>query len=174
MHEQRGYGRRVPRPKRIHVPNGVWHVTQLATDSEVFFREPADFRAFLELLTVTLRWARWRLHDYCLMTNHVHLVVETPWPTLPNGMRRLMGTYVEEYNAKYDRRGALVHGRYGAKLVDSSEYYVGCLAYVANNPVTAGLCERPEDWPWSGFARRADTSLADVWGPGPDTSPRDA
>ena len=163
----------MPRAPRFFVPNGVWHVTHLATDSEIFFREADDFRAFLELLEVVMKWASWRLYDYCLMTNHLHLVVQTPHPTLPTGMRRLMGTYVEEYNAKYGRRGALVHGRYGAKLVDTEEYYDECMKYVAHNPVTAGLCERPEEWPWSGYARRCHPSIADVWGPGPDTFVRD-
>ncbi|HEX4929570.1 MAG TPA: hypothetical protein VFV62_02595 [Gaiellaceae bacterium] len=163
----------MPRQKRFHVPNGVWHVTHRATDSEVFFREPDDFRAFLDLLGVTARWARWILHDYCLMTNHLHLVVQTPLPTLPTGMRRLMGTYVEEFNLLYGRRGALVQGRYKSRLVDTEDYWSDCLQYVANNPVTAGLCDRPEDWPWSSYARRMDPSIADVWGPGPDTSYRD-
>ena len=139
----------------------------------MFFREPADFRAFLDLLGVTARWARWILHDYCLMTNHIHLVVQTPLPTLPAGMRRLMGTYVEEFNVRYGRRGALVQGRYKARLVDTEDYWADCLQYVANNPVTAGLCERPEEWPWSSYARRMNPSIADMWGPGPDTSYRD-
>ena len=160
----------MPRAHRIHVEHGVWHVTSRATDSEVFFRKDDDFRYFLELLGTSARWARWILHDYCLMTNHVHLVVRTPFPTLPAGMRRLMGTYVEDYNVLYARRGALVQGRYGARLVDTECYWENCLQYVAYNPVTAGLCERPEDWPWSSYARRADTPLADMWGPGPDTS----
>ena len=163
----------MPRPPRIHVPNGIWHVTHRATDAEVFFVETADFRAFLDLLDVTARWAHWMLHDYCLMTNHIHLVVETPLPTLPAGMRRLMGPYVEEFNERHERRGALVQGRYTARLVDTDEYYTGCLQYVAHNPVTAGLCERPEEWPWSSYARRMNRSLADTWGPGPNTSPRD-
>ena len=88
----------------------------------MFFREPDDFRAFLDLLEVTARWARWILHDYCLMTNHLHLVIQTPLPTLPAGMRRLMGTYVEEFNLRYGRRGALVQGRYKARLVDTDDY----------------------------------------------------
>lgn len=163
----------MPRQPRFHVPYGVWHVTHRATDSEVFFRETADFQGFLDLLCVTAHWARWVLHDYCLMTNHLHLVIQTPLPTLPAGMRRLMGTYVEEFNAKYDRRGALVQGRYHARLVDTDDYWSNCLQYVANNPVTAGLCERPEDWPWSSYARRLNPSVADTLGPGPDTSYRD-
>jgi REP element-mobilizing transposase RayT len=136
----------------------------------VFFREPADFRNFLDLLGVTARWARWKVHDYCLMTNHLHLVLQTPLPTLPAGMRRLMGTYVEDFNELYGRRGALVQGRYKARLVDTEDYWANCLQYVAYNPVTAGLCERPEDWPWSSYARRMNVAIADMRGPGPDTS----
>lgn len=160
----------MPRPLRVHIPNGVWHVTHRATDSEIFFREPADFRGFLELLGVVSRWARWVLHDYCLMTNHLHLVVKTPVDTLPFGMQRLMATYVEEFNARYERQGALVQGRYKPRLVDTDDYWENCLQYVANNPVTAGLCDRPEEWPWSSYARRVNPSLTDLWGPGPDTS----
>ena len=136
----------------------------------MFFREPSDYQSFLDLLDRTVRWASWTLHDYCLMTNHVHLVLQTPLPTLPSGMRRLMGTYVEDFNELNGRRGALVQGRYKARLVDTDNYWENCLQYVANNPVTAGLCRRPEDWPWSSYARRANPSLADMWGPGPDTS----
>jgi putative transposase len=160
----------MPRTLRVHVPNGVWHVTHRATDSEVFFREDDDFRSFLELLGDVVRWAQWVLHDYCLMTNHLHLVLKTPIDTLPSGMCRLMGTYVEEFNAKYERRGALVQGRYKARLVDTDDYWSNCLQYVAYNPVTAGLCERPDEWPWSSYARRLNPAIADMWGPGPDTS----
>lgn len=160
----------MPRPLRVHVPNGVWHVTHRATDSEAFFREDADFESFLDLLGESARSARWVLHDYCLMTNHLHLVVKTPYDTLPDGMRRLMGTWVDEFNAKYARQGALVQGRYKARLVDTDDYWENCLQYVANNPVTAGLCARPEDWPWSSYARRSNPAVVDMWGPGPATS----
>jgi putative transposase len=160
----------MPRPPRVHVPNGVWHVTHRATDKEVFFLDSADFRIFLGLVGVVSRWAQWVLHDYCLMTNHLHIVVKTPIDTLPAGMRRLMSTYVEEFNGKHERQGALVQGRYKARLVDTDDYWSNCLQYVAYNPVTAGLCERPDEWPWSSYARRLNPSIADMWGPGPDTS----
>ena len=164
----------MPRQLRVHVANGVWHVTHRATDSEVFFRDTVDFQAFLNALGVVARWARWTLHDYCLMTNHIHLVIQTPLPTLPAGMQRLIGSYVEEFNERHDRRGALVQGRYKARLVDTDDYWSNCLQYVAYNPVEAGLCERPEEWPWSSYAPPdINPSLVDVWGPGPDTSYQD-
>ena len=136
-------------------------MTQRATDDEVFFRVPDDYKAFLQLFAVTATWARWTVHDYCLMTNHVHLLIQTPLPTLPAGMQRLMGPYVEEFNQRHGRKGALVQGRYKTQLVE-------CLRYLAHNPVAAGLCETPEAWPWSGYARRQDVAIAAMWGPGPD------
>ena len=158
----------MPRRPRAHVPNGIWHVTQRATDDEVFFRVPDDYRAFMQLFTVTASWARWIVHDYCLMTNHVHLLIQTPLPTLPAGMQRLMGPYVEEFNQRHGRKGALVQGRYKTRLVETEEHYLECLRYLAHNPVGAGLCDSPEAWPWSGYARRQDMALAAMWGPGPD------
>ena len=163
----------MPRQPRVHVPNGIWHVTQRATDAEVFFRVLDDYKAFLHLLAVTAAWARWGVRDYCLMTNHVHLLIQTPRPTLPTGMQRLLGPYVEEFNERHGRKGALVQGRYKARLVETEEHFVECLRYFANNPVAAGLCDRPEAWPWSGYARRQDSSLAATWGPGPDMASAD-
>ena len=162
----------MPRPPRVHVPNGIWHVTQRATDTEVLFRVPADFRAFVYLMEVTSAWAQWILHDYCLMTNHVHLLIQTPEPTLPAGMQRLLGPYVEEFNERHGRRGALVQG--GTRR-DSSKprSTMKVRAVLRTNPVGAGLCDRPEEWPWSGYARRAGTSVTDVMGPGPDTAGAD-
>ena len=163
----------MPRQPRVHVPNGIWHVTQRATDAEVFFRVPDDYRAFLHLLAVTAGWARWVVHDYCLMTNHVHLLIQTPQPTLPAGMQRLLGPYVEEFNERHGRKGALVQGRYKAQMVETEEHFLECLRYFADNPVAAGLCDTPEAWPWSGYAQRQDASRSAMWGPGPDTSRAD-
>jgi REP element-mobilizing transposase RayT len=142
----------MPRPKRQHVANGVWHVTQRATDTEVFFLAPADFLSFCALLALAAKRADWILHGYCLMTNHVHLLIQTPEPTLPRGMQFLFSTYVEEFNVRHTRRGTLVQGRYKATLVESEEHFLACLEYFANNPVAAGLCDRPQDWPWSSYA----------------------
>jgi putative transposase len=141
----------VSRPKRLHVPNAVYHVTQRSTDREVLFIDDADFATFCELLELAALRARWRLHAFCLMTNHVHLLIQTPEPTLPRGMQFLMGEYVEGFNERHDRRGALVQGRYKSLLVETEDHYLECLRYIAWNPVVAGLCERPEHWRWSSW-----------------------
>lgn len=148
----------MPRPPRVHVENGVYHVTQRATDDEVFFVTPFDYFAFSQLLGLAAKRAEWKLHGFCLMTNHVHLLIQTPKPTLARGMQFLLATYVEEFNRRHGRRGTLVQGRFKSKLVEDESHYLECLRYFAFNPVGAGLCERPEDWPWSSFA--GDGNLA--------------
>jgi REP element-mobilizing transposase RayT len=129
----------------------VYHVTQRSTDREAFFIDDVDFDAFCELLELAAIRARWRLHAFCLMTNHVHLLIQTPEPTLPRGMQFLVGEYVEGFNERHSRRGALVQGRYKSLLVETEAHYIECLRYIALNPVSAGLCERPEHWPWSSW-----------------------
>jgi putative transposase len=142
----------VPRPLRVHVPNGVFHVTQRATGHEILFVDATDHLTFDRLLGIAVKRARWKLHGYCHMSNHVHLLIQTPEPTLPLGMQFLASQYVQEFNLRHGRRGALVQGRYKAGLVETSEHYLSCLQYFALNPVTAGLCDRPEDWPWSSYS----------------------
>jgi REP-associated tyrosine transposase len=141
----------VPRPKRVHIPNAVYHVTQRSTDREALFVDDDDFGTFCELLDLAATRAPWKLHAFCLMTNHVHLLIQTPQPTLPRGMQFLIGEYVEGFNERHGRRGALVQGRYKSLLVETEDHYIECLRYIAWNPVRAGLCARPEHWPWSSW-----------------------
>jgi hypothetical protein len=86
------------------------------------------------------------------MDNHVHLVVETPEGDLGEGMQFLHGLYAQDFNERRRRVGHLFQGRYGARLLDTDEALWGAISYVVRNPVEAGLCRRPEDWPWSSHA----------------------
>lgn len=104
----------MPRPERVHVPNGVNHVTQRATDYEIFFADTVDRSAFDRLLELAVKRYRWKLHAFCQLTNHVHMLIQTPEPTLSRGMQFLFGQYVQEFNGRHGRRGALVQGRYKA------------------------------------------------------------
>ena len=83
------------------------------------------------------------------MTNHDHLVVETELETLSLGMHWLNGTYALAYNRKYERWGHLFGDRFWSRVVEGKEDLEGTCDYVVQNPVRAGLCERPADWRWS-------------------------
>ena len=147
------------RPHRCQEP-GYYHVTQRGVAREIVYLDDADRELFLWLLKRTVRRYAWTLHAYCLMSNHVHLVVQLREPTLASGMQYLTGIYGRRFNERHDRRWHLFQDRYRSAIVESEEHFARALRYVALNPVQAGLCERPEDWRWSSQSPLGDRGLA--------------
>jgi REP element-mobilizing transposase RayT len=130
------------------LPDGVFHVTARGVGRAGIFRDGIDYAEFeRQLFSVRDEYA-WMLHAYCLLPNHYHLVVEAKQAELSTGMHRLNGRYAQRFNRRYDRAGHVFQNRFGARLIDSEEYFERALAYVAQNAVKAGLCERAEEWPW--------------------------
>ncbi len=89
---------------------------------------------------------------YCLMTSHYHLIVEVTDGALPAAMHGLNLPYARNFNRRYGLRGHLQFAPYGARRIVDDDDLVRRFAYVANNPVEAGLCESPAAWPWSSYA----------------------
>jgi len=139
----------VPRKPREEVEGGVYHVFARGNDKRLIYRDDADRRTYLNMLRGTVRQCRWRLLAYCLMENHVHLLIETPEANLARGMQRMHGLYAREFNARHRRSGHVFQGRYGAVRIKTDEQLWMVAVYVAMNPVAAGLCARPDAWPWS-------------------------
>jgi REP element-mobilizing transposase RayT len=106
-------------------------------------------RRYLRMLGQIVTRYRWRCLAYCLMPNHVHLLLETPEPNLPQGMQALHGDYAVSFNRRNAESGHVFQGRYGATLVTTDEQLRLLVRYVARNPVEAGLAAMPHDWRWS-------------------------
>ena len=119
------------------------------------------------MLAQAVRRQRWSCLAYCLMHNHIHLLVETPQPNLGAGMQRLHGLYAQTFNKRHKRCGHLFQGRYGGDRVRTDEQLLTAARYIALNPVEAGLCERPDEWPWSSHAGVLEWGGAGVAGRGP-------
>ncbi len=109
-----------------------------------------DRHSFLALLRLNADRHEWQLHAFCLMTTHVHLVVETPLPNLSRGMQRLLSAHAQEFNQRWQRFGHLFADRFSSRIIDEESYLNEACSYVLNNPVTAGIARSPNDWPWSG------------------------
>jgi REP-associated tyrosine transposase len=139
----------VPRSARGILGDGFFHVTARGNGRALLFLDEVDYRAFLRLLANVAAKSGWRLHAYCLMPNHFHLVVESRGPALSAGMRALNGGYAQYFNNRHDRSGHLFQGRYGARLIEQKGHWDEARRYVVENPVRAGMCERVEDYPWS-------------------------
>lgn len=135
----------------------MFHVTSRGVNQTSIFRGDDDRRVFVGVLGRTARSWSWESHAYCLMGNHFHLVVEAAREDLSFGMQRLNGIYAQGFNACYGRVGHLFQNRFASRLVEDELALMNTCLYVFDNPVRAGLCEQPEDWPWSGG--RAHASL---------------
>ena len=142
----------MPRKPRELVAGGVYHVYTRGNDRRRIFADDVDRRAYLSLLEHVVVRHRWHLLAYCLMTNHVHLLVETPNPDLPRGMQWLQTAYARRFNRRHRRTGHLFQGRYGAVRVEDDAQLWMTAAYIVRNPVDAGRCADPADWPWSSHA----------------------
>ena len=140
---------------RIDYPNAIHHVTQSGNDRQLLFETPDDYRVFLETLAECVARYRWQVLSYCLLPNHLHLLVQTPDANLSLGMRRLKGSYARQFNAAHGRSGHVFQGRFGSRLIEDVEHLHAALACIALNPVRAGLSATPQDWIWSSHAELA-------------------
>lgn len=142
----------MPRRPREEAEGAIHHVYARGNRSAAIFVDDRDRRRYLRLLARAVLKQRWRCLAYCLMTNHVHLLIETPLPNLGAGMQRFHGDYALTFNRRHGLAGHVFQGRYGAVRVTSDEQLVTVARYLAANPVKAGLCLREEDWEWSSTA----------------------
>jgi REP element-mobilizing transposase RayT len=149
------------RPLRLEYPGAVYHVTARGHERSSIFRNDADRKKFLELLGSIGRDEKWLIHAYCLMTNHYHLLVETPLGSLSRGMRSLNGRYTQWFNWKHRRSGHLFEGRFRSVLVQKETHLLELCRYVVLNPVRAGLVRRPGDWRWSNYQATAAGKRSD-------------
>lgn len=139
----------MPRPLRLQLAGGIFHVTSRGNRQHDIYLGESDRRIFLHALDNAVATYRWRCHVYCLMTNHFHLVIETPEPNLSAGMQRLNGVYAQWFNYHHGLSGHLFQGRYYSKLVENDSQLLELSRYVVLNPARAGVCADPRTWTWS-------------------------
>jgi putative transposase len=137
---------------REEVEDGIFHVYARGNAKQAVYRDDVDRLTYLRLLGITVEKRSWRCLAYCLMENHVHLLLETPNANLGAGMQWLHGVYARAFNERHGRVGHLFQGRYGAVRIRTDAQLWAVLRYVGLNPVEGGLCARPADWRWGSYA----------------------
>jgi putative transposase len=137
------------RPPRTQIPGGIYHVWDHGVDDVPIYRDADDRARFQGVLADVLDRFGWTCLAYCQMTTHYHVLVRTLRADIGNGMKRLNGCYAQGYNRRHGRRGHLFESRYGGRLVETDAYLATVFAYLAMNPVDAGICDDPLGWPWS-------------------------
>ena len=139
------------RPLRIQFEGAIYHLTARGNcKGDIFFCD-RDRWVFLKLLEKVINRFEWICHTYCLMTNHYHLLIETPKPNLSRGMRQLNGVYTQYINHDHNRTGHVFQGRYKSILVQKDSHLLELARYIILNPVRAGICLNPEEYFWSSF-----------------------
>jgi putative transposase len=146
----------VGRRPRINATDAVYHVNTKGAAAQHVFRDDHDRRAFLALLAQTLATHRWECLSYCLMGTHYHVLVQTLDASISRGMHALNGQFARWHNRRHRLKGHVFEARFHAELVERQEHFLETMRYIALNPVRAGLCGRPEDWPWSSYAELVD------------------
>lgn len=156
----------MPRLARLVVPDVALHVIQRGHDRQSCFREDTDRLVYLVLLSDCLKKSGCALHAYCLMTNHVHLLLTPPdAKACATLMRNLGQRYVQYFNRRYERSGTLWEGRPHSCLVDSSRYVLACYRYIELNPVRAGMVSAPATYKWSSHEANAGRIVDPVVSP---------
>ena len=153
------------RKPREEVEGGIYHVYARGNNRERVFLDDQDRRTYLFLLCRVIEQQEWHCLSYCLMDNHVHLLIETPKPNLARGMQRLHSAYAQVFNERHGRVGHVFQGRYGAVRIETDDQLWTTVAYIAANPVRSGLCEGAEQWRWSShrdIVRREKHGFVDV------------
>jgi REP element-mobilizing transposase RayT len=151
------------RPLRLEFAGALYHVTSRGDRREPIYDDDKDRVAFLTILGRVVSDCNWVCYAWCLMTNHYHLVVETPDGNLAKGMRQFNGVYTQYSNRRHGRVGHLFQGRYKAILVDEEAYLLEVARYVVLNPVRAGMVRAPGEWPWSSYRAMAGGEPAPDW-----------
>ncbi len=139
------------RPLRLEFAGALYHVTSRGDRGEAVYRLDEDRELWFEVFSQVCERFNWVVHGYCQMTNHYHLLVETPDGNLSRGMRQLNGVYTQKFNRKHQENGHLFQGRYKAILVQKDNYLLELTRYVVLNPVRAGMVNSPEEWAWSSY-----------------------
>jgi REP element-mobilizing transposase RayT len=145
----------MPRPHRVEVPNGIFHVTTRGCDKRAIYDGDATRELQLALLAQTVEEYDWLCHAYCQMDNHFHLLVQTPHANLSDGMRFLNGAYAQAFNRETHRSGHLFQGRFHSVRIVWDGQLWEAARYVVLNRVRARSCRSVEEWRWSSYAATA-------------------
>ena len=139
------------RPLRITYPGAFYHITSRGNERKEIFKSRADKDKFLFYLESATRRYDAIIHVYCLMSNHYHLLLETPSGNLSQIMRHINGAYTTYFNKKRQRVGHLLQGRFKSILVDMDEYCKELSRYIHLNPIRAKMIDNLKDYRWSSY-----------------------
>ena len=141
----------MPRVAREKSSTGIYHVMLRGINRQIIFEDGEDYQKFLETLKSFQKKSGYVVYAYCLMSNHIHLLMKEEAEDLGIVFRRLGASFVYWYNWKYSRRGHLFQDRYKSEVVETENYFLTVLRYIHQNPYKAGVVNDIADYRWSSY-----------------------
>jgi len=139
----------MPRIARERSKSGIYHIMLRGANRQEIFHDEEDCTRFLETLERYKKASEIRVHGWCLMGNHVHIVLQEGKEELAVTMKRIGVSFAWYYNWKYKTTGHLFQDRYKSEKIEDDKYLTTVVRYIHQNPVNAGIVKRPGDWKWS-------------------------
>lgn len=141
----------MPRIRRALSSTGIYHIMLRGINQQNIFVENTDNEKFIDILGDYQKEIGYEIYAYCLMGNHVHLLMKEGNEGIGNTMKRIGVSYVYWYNWQYNRKGHLFQDRYKSEPVEDDTYFLTVLRYIHQNPVKAGLVSDVRDYKWSSY-----------------------
>ena len=136
----------MPRSAREISENSTYHIMLRGINQQQIFEEAEDYTKFLEILKHYQAVSEYKVYAYCLMGNHIHLLMEFGKEDIGQVFKRIGAKYVYWYNIKYGRKGHLFQDRYKSEPVDDDSYFLTVMRYIHQNPIKAGLCKKVDGY----------------------------
>ncbi len=141
----------MPRVARRKSNCGIYHIIMRGINRQTIFEDEEDYKRFIQTIQRFKKKCEYIVFAYCLMGNHLHLLLKEGKEPLETVMRRICGSYVLWYNSKYGRIGYLFQGRYWSEPVENNIYFLTVIRYIFHNPIKAGIVTNIYDYKWSNY-----------------------
>lgn len=151
------------RKYRAPTKGGFYHVTNRGNNKEVLYRCRGDMQFFMKYLGKACLKSNVRIHSYCLMTNHYHLLVETPEANLSYAVMLFESVFAQYVNRRYERVGHVFQGRFDSQIIEEATYYLTVVRYIMQNPVRANLVSHPRAYEFCSYRMTLGFEKAPDW-----------
>ena len=141
----------MPRKPRSMSSSGIYHIILRSVNQHIIFEDDSDYQKFLFILSDCVKKYDSRIYAYCLMDNHVHLLIHSSPEHLASFFQSLGTKFVRWYNNKYSRSGHLFQDRFYSVAIENDNAFLSVLHYIHENPVKAKVCRYPSEYRWSSF-----------------------
>jgi len=142
----------MPRGARLIIDNACYHVISRGNEKKAVFGEDSDYEKYFALVKKYKEKVGFRLYGWCLMHNHVHMVLESD--DISKAMHGINLSYAQYFRHKYNGIGHFWQDRFKSYAVQKDKYLINCITYIEYNPVRAKIVSRPEDYLWSSYNAR--------------------